>query len=220
MNKEYYSVGVSWDEKLLKNRPVPQEVKILTKEFDEYMREYNSDTFMHIKNLDWLYDKIPSGLEGKLRYKDSTWDYMHAVYFRFGMIAAVSERVKKVLEETDVSKDEYVLKPITIQGCEGPYYLMFISTISDSELIYSHSTFDGYGVEGIVQFSSYEERIKVDDIGVRNIYLPESYRSRDIIKLQSTPAVYFSKRLFDAFEMNKIKGIELTHWTGRTLNFL
>lgn len=52
INIEYQAIEVSWDQKLLERRSGPQRVKILTQDFDEYMRENNSDTFMHIRNLD------------------------------------------------------------------------------------------------------------------------------------------------------------------------
>ena len=96
-NLEYQAIEVSWDQKLLGRRSGPQRVKILTQAFDEYMRENNSDTFMHIRNLDWLYDRIPLPLIGRFQYKDDSWDYMRAIYFRFGMIAAVSQKVKILL---------------------------------------------------------------------------------------------------------------------------
>lgn len=220
-NLEYQAVWVSWDQKLLGRRSGPQTVKILTQAFDEYMRENNSDTFMHIRNLDWLYDRIPLPLKGKFIYKDDSWDYMDAIYSRFGMIAAVSERVKRILEDLNVSQDEYVLKPISVEGSDRQIYLLFIKKISDAELIYPESSFKVYPPERMMHFSSYNERAMVPDgCGVRDIFLPESYRNRDIINLQSSVPVFFSQRLVDAFEENKIKGFSVflkNHKT--TLNF-
>ena len=99
INTEYQQIKVSSDEKLLKRRAAPQTVRILNKEFDEYMEMYNTSVQMNIENSDWLYDRIPENLEGKLEYKDLTWDFMFAAYYRLGMIAAVSEKVKNILEE-------------------------------------------------------------------------------------------------------------------------
>ena len=162
-NLEYQAVWVSWDQKLLGRRSGPQTVKILTQAFDEYMRENNSDTFMHIRNLDWLYDRIPLPLKGKFIYKDDSWDYMDAIYSRFGMIAAVSERVKRILEDLNVSQDEYVLKPISVEGSDRQIYLLFIKKISDAELIYPESSFKVYPPERMMHFSSYNERAMVPE---------------------------------------------------------
>ena len=221
INIEYQAIEVSWDQKLLGRRSGPQTVKILTQAFDEYMRENNSDTFMHIRNLDWLYDRIPLPLIGRFLYKDDSWDYMSAIYFRFGMIAAVSQKVKIILEDLNVSQDEYVLKPISVEGSDRQIYLLFIKTISDAELIYPESTFNVDESESMMHFSSYNERAMVPDgCGVRDIFLPESYRNRDIINLQSSVPVFFSQRLVDAFEKNNIKGFAVVKNCKSTLNFI
>lgn len=44
INIEYQAIEVSWDQKLLGRRSGPQRVKILTQDFDEYMRENNIET--------------------------------------------------------------------------------------------------------------------------------------------------------------------------------
>ena len=48
INTEYRQIDVSWDEKLLKRRAAPQTVRILNKEFDEYMEMYNNSVQMNI----------------------------------------------------------------------------------------------------------------------------------------------------------------------------
>ena len=72
----------------------------------------------------------------------------------------------------------------------------------------------------MMHFSIYNDRAMVPDgCGVRDIFLPESYRNRDIINLQSSVPVFFSKRLVDAFEENKIKGFSVWNNHKTTLNF-
>lgn len=92
------------------------------------------------------------------------------------MIAAVSQKVKIILEDLNVSQDEYVLNPISVEGSDRHIYLLFIKTISDAELIYPESTFNVDESESMMHFSSYNERAMVSDgCGVRDIFLQESY---------------------------------------------
>ena len=104
---------------------------ILTEEFNSYMDANNADIFSHMANLEWLYDKIPENLEGKLRYKDHTWDFMAASYNRIGMIAAVSEKVKNIFESLKISDSDYTLKPIKVKGTDLTYYLLFVKHIPE-----------------------------------------------------------------------------------------
>ena len=143
------------------------------------------------------------------------------VFLLCGLTALGSERVKRILEDLNVSQDEYVLKPISVEGSDRQIYLLFIKTISDAELIYPESTFNVDESESMMHFSSYNERAMVPDgCGVRDIFLPESYRNRDIINLQSSVPVFFSLRLADAFEKNNIKGFAVVKNCKSTLNFI
>lgn len=215
INTEYQQIKVSSDEKLLKRRAAPQTVRILNKEFDEYMKMYNTSVQMNIENSDWLYDRIPENLEGKLEYKDLTWDFMLAAYYRLGMIAAVSEKVKNILEELNVSKEEYTLKPIKIKGYDITYYLMFVSLISDEEILIKNSDIRFFEeperklpIETLEQVHEYDKHMNTY-VFYKTMALSKKFQARDIIYvLRATIYPHFSKRLIDAFEKNKVKGWE------------
>lgn len=227
INTEYRQIDVSWDEKLLKRRAAPQTVRILNKEFDEYMEMYNNSVQMNIENSDWLYDRIPENLEGKLDYKDLTWDYMKAAYVQFGMIAAVSEKVKNILEELNVSKEEYTLKPIKIKDYDLTYYLMFVPFISDEEILLNNSDVRfkkkpdrKLPVETLEQVHEYDKRIDTF-VFYKTMTLPKKFQARDIIYVpRATIRPHFSKRLIDAFEKNKVKGWEFFYYFESKLKFI
>ena len=212
MNTKFFSVDVSWDEKILKKRSHPQSVKILTSEFDEYIDKYDHDWDLYFSHIGDLFKNIPTELVGKFDYKDDTWDYMTVYYRRRGMIAVVSEKVKNILEELHVSETEYVLKSIKIQGYDKSYFLMFVPFIPDSEFIYSLSDFESLYKEG--EFYNYTDRKEMREhlynIYLRNVCLPLSYQERDIIMVQWCHGVFFSKRLVKAFIDNNVKGFEVT----------
>ena len=211
MNTKFFSVDVSWDEKILKKRSHPQSVKILTSEFDEYIDKYDHDWDLYFSHIEDFFDNMPQLLEGKFDYKDGTWDYMVAYFRRRGMIAAVSEKVKNILEELHVQKNEYVLKPINIQGYDGPYYLMFVPFIPDSELIYPLSDFVNFFTKEIYNFENITKmKEHINDIYLLNVCLPDKYKERDIILVQWCAGVFFSKRLARAFIENNVKGFRVT----------
>lgn len=216
INTEYRQIDVSWDEKLLKRRAAPQTVRILNKEFDEYMEMYNNSVQMNIENSDWLYDRIPENLEGKLDYKDLTWDYMKAAFVRFGMIAAVSEKVKNILEELNVSKDEYVLKPIKIKNFDLTYYLMFVKYLSkenillrDCDIRFSENPAINVPVESFDEVDEYNRNYETR-VYYKTVAIPQKFQTKDIICVEGA-TIYpcFSKRILDAFEQNKVKGYRI-----------
>ena len=128
-NSTHMIVRVTCDEKVIKNRSFAQSVIITTEEFSNYMLENSNGIDMYEKNMDWIYDKIPENLEGKLCYKDLTWDFMGGPLGSISLVAAVSEKVKIIFEELGVSKDEYVFKPVKIKGYDITYYLLFVKYI-------------------------------------------------------------------------------------------
>lgn len=211
--KQYHTVKVSWDEALLKRRTGPQSIKITTKSFDEYMEQYTYGNWNnYYRDIDFLYDRIPENLEGTFDYKDVTWDYMDAYFYRFSMIAAVSEKVKNILEDLNVSKDEYVLKPIKVKGYEGPYYLFFVKVLPESEIIYSKTLFRNNETKELCKFDSDDDvRQKIKDgiLCASEIHLDSKHASRDIISIQYHPADFFSQRLVDAFREHNVKGVEI-----------
>lgn len=220
MNNVYHTVGVSWDEKILKRRSMPQGIKITTQSFDDYMKRYDNWE-NYFRDISFLYDHIPNNIEGTFRYKDDTWDFMYAYFFRFSMIAAVSEKVKNILEELKVSKEEYVLKPIKVKECEGPYYLMFVKIIPESELLYSQTLFRNDYTKEVSRFADNDGRLaRSYHFYASDIYLHVKYKCRDIINIQYSSAFFFSQRLVDAFHEHDVKGCEIGSYDHKyKLNF-
>ena len=172
---------VSWDKKLLGNRAAPQGLKILNE-----------------------------NLEGRLDYEDFSWDFMRAYYARPGMVAAVSGKVRKILEDLNVLKDEYTLKPVRILGREEQYYLLFLHQIPHTEIDFSKSLYKG-NEKTYRKFSSYSEYMEKTDFAIIGFpVLPKKYKKRDLICIQDCAIHYMSARLIKAFQESGVKGIEFS----------
>lgn len=202
--------SVSWDSSLLGRRAAAQGVKILSKEWDEHMSKYASTDLLYQENQSWIFDNIPNNIEGTLDYKDDSWDFMNAYYYRSGMVAAVSMKVKEILEEINVSKEEYTLIPIHIKDSNIQYYLMFIKSIGHKEIDFSNSLYQKIIGEGEYhKFASYSDFSDSPEwYTIAFPVLPQKYAKRDLIYIQNGKETYMSARLIKAFREAGIKGIE------------
>ena len=202
--------SVSWDSSLLGRRAMPQGVKILTKEWDEHMSKYARTDLLYQENQSLIFDNIPENIEGVLDYKDDySWDFISAYYIRPGMVAAVSSKVKDILEEMNVSKEEYALIPIRIHGSGTIYYLLFIKSIGHIEIDFRNSLYQsiiGHKNRKFASYSDFSESI--DSHVIAYPVLPQKYADRDLIYIQDGRETYISERLIKAFKKAGIKGIE------------
>lgn len=202
--------SVSWDSSLLGRRAASQGVKILSKEWDELMSKYASTDLLYQENQSWIFDNIPNNIEGTLDYKDDSWDFMNAYYHRSGMVAAVSMKVKEILEDMNISKEEYTLIPIRIKDSNTQYYLMFIKSIGHNEINFSNSLYQKIiGDDEYRKFASYSEfSDSTESYTIAFPVLPQKYAKRDLIYIQNGKETYMSARLIKAFREAGIKGIE------------
>lgn len=197
---------VSWDKSLLRNRAMSQGIKIQTKEWDDFILKYTRTDRLYQENQDWIFNNIPDNIEGQLDYNDDSWDFIQAYYIRSGLVAAVSGRIKTILEESSVSKDEYVLIPIRIKETEEPYYLLFIHSIGHSEIDFTASLYDTHR-----KFSSVSEfREDPDSHSIAYPVIPQKYAGRDLIYIENGKETYMSARLIKAFREANIKGISFS----------
>ena len=202
--------GVSWGKSLLRNRAAPQGVKILTKEWDDFILEHTRTDQLYQKHQNWIFSSIPDDIKGVMDYKDDSWDFMTAYYIRSGMVAAVSMKVKAILEGMNVSKEEYVLVPIAIQDSNTQHYLLFIKSIGHDEIDFSNSLYRKIlGDDEYRKFASYSEfSASPESYTIAFPVLPQKYAKRDLIYIQNGAETYISARLIKAFREAGIKGIE------------
>lgn len=220
---EYVQIDVSWDDALLKRRGYPQGVEITTKAWNAFMRSieahdsgagqgrYRVAEWYNAISMDSLFKEMPRPISGKLAYpKAPIWDYMEAFPFRHGMHACVSERFRILLEKLNVSPLEYRLEPISVTGVKGPLYLFFTPQMipwDDLDVDYEKSVFvDKYRdiVPGVTTQYFY------DNTNCRpwNVVARRSPLFKDIFQLDYCIGLFISRRLMQAFQEEKLIGIE------------
>ena len=216
----FHEIGVSYDEKLLKRRSSPQAVSITTRDFFKkyYPRLYDWDWNTYFADRDGFYNRIPSPLTGKLWYKGPI-DFMYACYFRIGMVACVSEKIKQILLELDVDKKEYFLHPIVIPKEEAPFYVLFVPFLSISELKidFNNSLFV---IADNEQLRTFKDEAELSDyisnrdnlFRAKELVLDKSLCQKDIINAGFIHGnIYFSDRIIQAFEKEQVIGYEVCH---------
>ena len=135
---------------------------------------------------------------------------MLAYYNRSGLVAAVSGKVKAIIEGMNVSKEEYILVPIAIQDSNTQHYLLFIKSIGHDEIDFSNSLYRKIlGDDEYRKFASYSEfSASPESYTIAFPVLPQKYAKRDLIYIQNGAETYISARLIKAFREAGIKGIE------------
>ncbi|MBQ2550174.1 MAG: hypothetical protein II560_03085, partial [Bacteroidales bacterium] len=87
-----------------------------------------------------LFSHFDFDFKGKMDYKGAQ-DYMD-VWPKFrGCFGVINEKIKTIFEDLNISKGEYILHPIDIEGVEDNYYLMFIFQVPISNIILSSSVY-------------------------------------------------------------------------------
>lgn len=219
---EYQIIEVSWEEDLLRNRSHPQSVKVTTPGFLDFLKNKYYEYFDAGRPLDYYSDlslllsSFKDPLSGVLDYKVPT-DYMLAYYYRRGMVACVSERVKIILEDNEVNKEEYILKPIRIKGLSEVYYLFFVPMISrcSAHIVYDESEFyiddiDSPLHKQIISIRSDEDYRRIPNLKPRKIVLNTgNIDTRDIYYINGCNDVFFSKKITDAFSCQRIIGARI-----------
>jgi hypothetical protein len=216
----FHQISVSYDERLLKRHAEPQSVSITTPRFfkEYYPNIRDWDWTVYFANRDCFYRSIPNPLIGKLWYKGPI-DFMDACYLRKGMVACVSEKIRRILMELQVNKEEYILHPIVISKEEALYYILFIPFLSIEELKidFDNSVFD-YALwpnEKLRYFRSKEELYEYllnrdNPLRTKRLVLDKSLMQRDIINAGFIHGdIYFSNRIIEAFNEEQVIGYQV-----------
>ena len=214
---KYHQIKESWDEKLLGRRSGPQSVKITTPGFftDVYPIPPDDESWDYFAFQKELFAKLDGlQLSGKLDYKKPI-DFMCAYYSRITMIACVSEKVKRILEDLNVSREELTICPITLEGIPETYYVLFSPVLSVKELglDFSRTLFKDDSDEGkLYHFSDEKEMLEnYNKEGMRysykNIVISRNNMCRKIINVQYG-GIFFSETIMDAFAENGVVGYD------------
>ena len=108
---------------------MPHTISIESESFLRYITDKNKTISMYFENRENLYEDMPDNLFGKLLTRKSVIDFMDFTPSCLSLIAVVSNKLKRIFEQLNVSKNEYVFKRISIKGYTEDHYLLFIPNV-------------------------------------------------------------------------------------------
>lgn len=219
MVSQYQIIEVSWEKRFLQGRSFPQSVKITTPGFlarlkEEFESEFNTKgvSFGYYDRLPDIVNDFSDPLTGEMDYK-CPLDYMDAYYYRRGMIACVSEKVKTILERNMVTDKDFYLKPIKIKNVEDLFYVLFVPLISfdDARVDFGRSVFQIADVDD----PHYHERIRLSSVKEykdykylesKQIYLMKPAIERSVWFHEACSYCFFSQEIANSFVQEKVTG--------------
>lgn len=205
--RSFYPVTDTEDPKIVGRNGFPIIVDVTTDGYEEYVRSFRSP-LVYFPKMNEMLEGLPEKVTGKIEGRRKALDYMAVVPECPGDIAVVSGKVKSVLEKLGVSKEEYRLREIMIDGKGKPFYILFSPIIPPSDFIMDKCLFRDYTDldYNVRKFRDADELLHGRNYyNVMNLVLPESFSKRDIIYPYSSIA-FFSDRIIEAFERERIVG--------------
>lgn len=109
-NMEYHQLTFTLDKQVRGKYEMPHTVCIESKNFTEYILERNRNISMYFENKKDLYERMPDHLHGKLLKRKNAIDFMDFAPSCLSLVAVISDRIKKIFNQLNVSTEEYVLK--------------------------------------------------------------------------------------------------------------
>ena len=203
---KHYQIDFTQDMKITGRDGLAPTVKIESRDYLDYISEKNTGYAMYYANIATLYKEMPDNLKGSMLDRKKAVDYMDICPFCPSITAVISGKMKKILEDLNVSKNEYALKCIHIKGYEEEYYVLFIPVIPISEIIFSKSvieTSDNIRINNVEEF----ETIHIPKF-FRKLTLKEKFKDRELITTRALP-VFFSDRIVEAMKKENVIGYEI-----------
>ena len=122
----------------------------------------------------------------------------------------VSNKIKRILEHLDVSRNEYVLKRITVKDFSDDFYLLFLPIIPDTEFVYPRCVFEDMYDSGISKVFNNRTEYYSDPnyYYLKMVALKKKYKSYDLLYPQGGD-FFFSERIIDAMQKENIVGYDI-----------
>lgn len=229
---KYYQVSVSPEPKII---GVTNGVYQL--EIDENAISKNDERFINFKNWFnyknenfWSSQESIKSLEspiikGKMLTKAKITDIMGYAPEYHGLHNVYSEKYIEILRTHSIF--DYSIFDFEIENVIEKYYLMFIKTITTSEIDFNKSVlYTGHKVMNNLRYFSvenYDEFLKLLKkeplIRYEKIAISSKFYGRDIISVQSTAEHFYSERLINFLLDFDIKGLVVNYKNSIQLEF-
>ena len=123
---KYYQLSFTLDKSVRGRFEMPHTISIESSCFQKYISDKNRTITMYFENRENLYEDMPDNLIGNLLKRKNVVDFMDFMPSCISLIAVVSNKIKRIFEQLDVLRNEYILKRISITGFSEDFYLLFI----------------------------------------------------------------------------------------------
>lgn len=207
---EYYQLTFTLDKKIRGRYEMPHTISIESSEFLKYILDKNKNISMYFENKNELYKNMPNNLHGKLLKRKNLIDFMDFTPSCLSLVAIISSRMKKILNRLNVSKKEYALKKISIEGFIENFYLLFIPIIKDTDFIYPKCIFvDMFDSKKTKVFNNRDEYYSDPNLYyLKKVTLKNDYKGYDLLYPQGG-GFFFSERIINAMRNESISGYDV-----------
>ena len=195
-------------------RSLPHAVAPCDKCIENALEEMAWNVFLYEEHKNELLTLIPEDMPCKLTNRKKPVDYMDFSKYVVSLQAIVSQKVKKLFDGLKIPQEEYSFRRVVLKGFENdPFYFLFIPRIPEKDIVWSKCDFcstETFNLKNTVKFSSWEESRKFfPKYQIHNIALKKEYENHDILQPLMCISPFFSDRLVEAFEREKVIGYKI-----------
>lgn len=227
---KYFQVSRSAEPKIIGIKDGTSQVQLHTinpintdyKIFNEFFHGFNKSFFDNQEQIESL---SPPLFEGSLRKNAKVTDLMRYGQTFHYLFYLYSEKYIEIIKTHNVG--QYFLFPFKIESIESIYYLMFVNTISVSEIILNKSIFyTGHKILNNVKYYSitsleeYFDTLKTSPLlTYEKIALHKDYYGKDIISVQNAGDYFYSEKLINFLLDCGITGLSISYKNSIELDF-
>lgn len=195
-------------------RSMPHAVAPCEKGIEDALELVAGNMDVYAEHKEELMELIPEGLPCKLTNRKTPVDYMDFSRSIVSIEAVVSQKVKNIFEGLTIQSKECSFRRISLKGFENEsFYILFIPQIPFSEIVLSKCDFcstETYDLQNTVKFSSWEEARKAfPKFQIHKIVLKKEYSNYDILQPLMCIDPFYSERILEAFEREKVVGYHI-----------
>lgn len=207
---KYYQLTFTLDEKIRGRYDMPHTIEIESRDYLKYISDRANPISAYFENRKDLYADMPDDLCGKILERKDVIDFMDFTPACISLVAIVSNKIKRIFEKLNVSKDEYVFRRISIKGHAEDFYLLFLPIIPDTDFVYPKCIFEDMFDDGVVKtFNSRTEYYQDPNYYyLKKVTLSGDYKDYDLLYPQGG-GFFFSERVVEAMQQENIVGYDI-----------
>lgn len=214
------------DQKNIGRGALPHMIAPCDKVVQETLGRMAGNRDKYFEHKDKLMDLIPEALPCKLVNRKTPVDYMGLSKPIVSLQAIVSQKIKNIFDNLGIRPEECSFRKISLKGFENDsFYFLIIPRIPNTDIVLSKCDFcstETYDLQNTVKFSSWEDATKAYlnlKFKIHSIVLIKDYNNYDVLQPQWSIMPFFSERILEAFDREKVVGYEIYQGNRMEGNF-